>query len=337
MDGPTFLLLYTGLVIVAIFATRWFNRGRDPRASEPLPPVPSPADPYELAWLRGGAPEAIRLAVYDLKMAGLLTVAHPSGGGPTSSVLVAALDAGRSTAVAPIGRLVLRACMSPQNPKALMRGDVVERVDEACLHWHTKYTDEGLLVPTSARVQGWLVVVVVMGMLAGITVVRVVNSLAAGHTNIAFLIVLTLVTMVLLPAFSHPTGRLTLRGRRHLAQLRNALAPDPSMAPRTARTAAAAPDSGGCGGAMPAGGSSSSSSDGPWSPATAAALVPLSLYGMGALPPVERTEMGLMFEQAAKADASGGGGGCGSASSCGSSDSGGGGDGGGGGCGGGGD
>ena len=72
MNGPEFLLLYVILIAVALLITRWFNHWRDPRSGEPLPAVPSPADPYELAWLRGGSPEAIRLAAYELIHADLL-------------------------------------------------------------------------------------------------------------------------------------------------------------------------------------------------------------------------------------------------------------------------
>ncbi len=339
MTGPEFLLLYVLLIAAAVLLTRWFNRWRDPRRGEDLPAVPSPADPYELAWLRGGAPEAVRLAVFDLIQSGNLESSRTGRRRETSLV---ATPISEPAALAPLARTVLRACATPRKPVDLMRGALAEGVDVACAHWRLAHEEAGLLVSSHQRAQGWWLVVGCVLVLVGITVARVDHAFAHGHSNVGFLIALTIVAMVLVPWLGRPAARLTARGISHLQRLRAALAPSPVPVRRP--RPAAAPATVGEG-----------SSDVPasaWSPLAAASLLPIALYGMDALSASERDEMRQLFPQAATQPGTSADGGSGSAcgsvestsSSSGGGDSGGdsgGGDsgdsGGGGGCGGGGD
>jgi uncharacterized protein (TIGR04222 family) len=326
MDGPTFLLLYTALIVAAVLGTRWFNRWRDVRHDQDLPPVPSPADPFELAWLRGGAHEAIRLAVYDLKQRGLLAAQMVGAG--ARAVVASGSPEGRVAPLAPIDRLVLRACAAPQNAAQLMRGSLPQQVEEACGHWRVRHEEAGLVIDASRKVQGWILVLAVAGGLGLLSVARIQHALAGGHP-FGFLVVLTLIGLILVPALGRPPARLTARGRRYLARLRQALAPDPGRMPSVARAPEQVPET------VAAGIPGTATATTPaWSAAAAVALLPIALHGTSAMPGDERQEMERLFPQAQNAAGSGG---CGSGGSCGSASSDSGGGGGCGGCGGGGD
>jgi uncharacterized protein (TIGR04222 family) len=318
MDGPTFLLVYGALVTTAIVGVRWYNRTRDPRANEPLPPVPSPADPYELAWLRGGTAETTRLAVYDLRQRGLLETPKP-GSAPSANYVVAAVNADQQPGLPPLGRLLLRICVTPHHPRRLLHGESAMRMEEGCLHWRRRHEDNGFLENASQRSQKWFLLLGVGLLLVIISVVRIQNSIAHGHYNIIFLILMTIATVIALPVLARPIGRLTPRGVRYLARLKQALAPAVTTR-STSRNAAA--EVGPSDSAI----NNTNSSPAPagndsWSPASAAALVPVALLGMSAMDHSDRQHMEEIFPQAAKRDQhSNAGSGCGSAS-CGSASS----------------
>lgn len=318
MDGPTFLLLYGALATTAIVGVRWYNRSRDPRANEPLPPVPSPADPYELAYLRGGTAEATRLAVYDLRQRGLLETPTP-GSAPSANYVVAALNADQQPGLPPLGRLLLRICVTPHHPRRLLHGESAMRMEEGCLHWRRRHEDNGFLESSAHRSQKWFLLLGVGLLLVIMSVVRIQTSIAHGHYNIIFLILMTIATVIALPVLARPIGRLTPRGVRYLARLKQALAPVVPAQSARRKPAEATNQPAAAFNTSPS--TSSPADNNTWSPASAAALVPVALLGMGAMDHADRQHMEEIFPQAAKRDLqSNAGSGCGSAS-CGSASS----------------
>ena len=327
MNGPEFLLLYVILIAVALLITRWFNHWRDPRSGEPLPAVPSPADPYELAWLRGGSPEAIRLAAYELIHADLLESSWRAPAGSRAGTYLLATLQPEPAALAPLARVVLRACATPQKPKDLMRGSLVEGVDAACRHWQLKHEDEGFLLSLTQRKNGFMLMIGSMMILIGITYARVSDTFAHGHANVLFLLALTVVAIVVMYRFGRPATRLTTRGSAYLKRLQSTLAPrmrvvPPSAFPRASRSELNATSSHAVASSNAA--ESTDTHQPSWSPMASAALVPVALYGMAALPGSEQREMTHLFPQAdpksEKADNTSGGG-CGTSSACGSVES----------------
>src|SRR5687767_253102 len=66
LRGPEFLFVYAAIAVLAIVAGRLISRGFDETKNLPVPPVPPEIDPYELAYLRGGHAEYVRLVILDL-------------------------------------------------------------------------------------------------------------------------------------------------------------------------------------------------------------------------------------------------------------------------------
>src|SRR6266446_7836465 len=70
LSGPQFLVLYIGFALIVVIAMKLAIDMGEGGA----PPALPLSDPYQIAWLRGGTPEAARIAVLALTDRGLLTV-----------------------------------------------------------------------------------------------------------------------------------------------------------------------------------------------------------------------------------------------------------------------
>src|ERR1700719_4181716 len=70
LSGPAFLVFYICLALIVVIALKLAIDEAEGGAPRALPL----SDPYQIAWLRGGTPEAARIAVLSLTDRGLLAV-----------------------------------------------------------------------------------------------------------------------------------------------------------------------------------------------------------------------------------------------------------------------
>ena len=80
MRGPDFLFLYGTTIVAVLIAGWWLIRNADTSGQELAMPLSSELDPYEIAYLRGGGVELIRLGVFRLIQAHCL-IAGGDGNG----------------------------------------------------------------------------------------------------------------------------------------------------------------------------------------------------------------------------------------------------------------
>ena len=80
MYGPYFLVLYGAVAVGLLLFYAWLIRRAD--TTDTLPPLTPPADvdPYEMAYLRGGENEAVRLVVFELMQRGYLQIVEEKTG-----------------------------------------------------------------------------------------------------------------------------------------------------------------------------------------------------------------------------------------------------------------
>ncbi len=72
--GPYFLLMY-GLFIIVVAAAVWIAKRFADSSDRISPPsIPANIDPFEIAYLRGGANELARAAVFSLRQRGLVQI-----------------------------------------------------------------------------------------------------------------------------------------------------------------------------------------------------------------------------------------------------------------------
>ena len=182
LPGPSFLIFYIALAAIVLISVKLIiddGEGGAPRAL-PL------GDPYQIAWLRGGTAEAVRIAVLCLTDRGLLAV---SGNNLVN------WQSGQLTFVKePIERAVLERCAQ----SGTLATDVLKdpAVEGACASYRDQLErlqltpDAGML----ARRYRWFAFATAI--LLGVSLVKIVIAVGRGRSNVGFLIILTVVGLL---------------------------------------------------------------------------------------------------------------------------------------------
>lgn len=220
LAGPPFLVFYAvfGAVVLITFwsyAARLGPAGSTPALSELT------ADPYQIAYLRGGSDETVKLAIVNLVDRGLLTIYGKS--------LRVSGKADEEALRRPLDRAILARCVSLTAPADLF---LDSRVRTACDDYGRDLRDRGLLRSDEEQQQALTGAVVAVGLLGGITVARIFQAFSHGRYNILFLLALTLVAC--LTARRIYAANRTPLGRRAFSSLKILLSRLKSRADRLA-------------------------------------------------------------------------------------------------------
>lgn len=203
--GEKFLAFYAGLALLVLLALHWRARG----AAEARVNVTfMTSDPYRIAYLRDGASEAIRVAVFNLVDRGLLALR------PDGSLAVARKDA-PSMVRRKLEQAILAVCLGRATPASLLRSRPVRQQADAYgeeLRW------ESLLAGNRARLEQGVLFVAAIALLGGLAFAKVTRALVDGRDNVLFLIILGLMACALAGRFGF--RRLTAAGGAMLADLR---------------------------------------------------------------------------------------------------------------------
>jgi uncharacterized protein (TIGR04222 family) len=205
LRGPEFLLFYlclgAGITVLAYLARRSGERADTP---------PRPLSDYlEIAFLRGGASEAIRVAVLTLLERGVLAISGTEG------VKVAQPDAARRLTRRTEQAIVARAAQSATPAQLIADADVSHAVSLEC--------EPGLvrlgLLPTpeqrSSRMRLFLLAGGTLGVVASI---KIAVAVIRGRSNVGFLVILGIAFIVAAFIATHP--RLTAAGKDLVDDLR---------------------------------------------------------------------------------------------------------------------
>lgn len=205
MSGPNFLALYALLAVLAYALVAYSIKRVELDRGGPEPR--QLRDPYAIAYLRGGAPELLRVAVLSLTLREKLRL-----GGKT--LLADSASAGPDS-MPPLEAAVLSACAQPITTQQLLRAPQVRASIE-------DYRQELIRAQLLAGAQTfWARLPVCLMLMAGLAVLAVAKidvALATGHRNIFFLELLATaaVLSLLIPLFRKRTAL----GRQMLGQLR---------------------------------------------------------------------------------------------------------------------
>lgn len=217
LSGPQFLAVYGAAILstlAAVWTLRWFS---DSTRSLPPPAVPPNPDPYELAWLRGGDAEVLRLAVFSLLERGLL---EKSDG---DRIGQATVNQEGLNSLLPLEQALFEHFAVPQSAREFFRGSMPFRVREACETYERRMVGEQLLLTNDIRV--WRVLTSFLGglLIVSVGAFKLVVALSRHKHNVGFLIVMAVVACVVLVVLAI-SGRLSARGESYLQRLRLAFA-----------------------------------------------------------------------------------------------------------------
>jgi uncharacterized protein (TIGR04222 family) len=179
VSGPAFLLVYAVLATLANLWLRQHLRRRE--AAKPARFLEFAQDPYLVAYLREGAEESTRLAIFSLIDRGLL---EEAGG----AVRSARADA-EALARRPIEKAVLSCCSE------WTRLDRIEGSDgvlAACRSYRDELGAHALLANDQVYAERFKPYLATLAVVLGVALVRIWWALAQGRHNIGFLIVMAI-------------------------------------------------------------------------------------------------------------------------------------------------
>ena len=202
--GPAFLVFYlvfSTLVIVSLVVARRL-------AESSHPPKIDLSDPYLIAYLRGDAPEALRVATVSLIDRGLLVA--------TGSRIKCADNASIASVRRPIEKELLRKFKTADEATSIYedRGLLA-----TCKPYELTLEDAGLLPSEDIQRARLTRLLLACFLLGSVGLVKIFLALESGHTNVVFLVLLMIAAIVVAAKVSFP--RLTERGKAMIADLRN--------------------------------------------------------------------------------------------------------------------
>jgi uncharacterized protein (TIGR04222 family) len=214
MRGPVFLAVYLLASVVGLIVLYIVSR----RASSQSLRLPSGdarrllRDPYLLAFLRGGAQETLQTVAFSLSERGLLRVLNKG--------LIASADRGAlRTVTHSLEVAVLAECESPRGIGKLLHDKRLKRTAE---EYAAPLKEWGLIADDAEYARRLPAFLAVAGALLAMTVIKIRMALQGGHTNIAFLVLLTVVALIV--AIVIFRRRRTSAGDRALADQRTLFA-----------------------------------------------------------------------------------------------------------------
>jgi uncharacterized protein (TIGR04222 family) len=213
MVGPQFLFLYAVIAGIVVIAAVFFVDMQDMTGGMAPPPTPRAADPYELAYLRGGANEVIRTAIYALRQKRLIEVIEKgriraTGVSPGTHELTR-LEQRVHEAILP-APLISQLFKGPQ--------DDVERL---CAAYRQRLSTQRLLTPPEVRRAGRYALAVGIGLLVALAAYKALAAVMHGRSNLGFLVVETVAAcFVLIWLIRKSTsGNASKRGKALLSQI----------------------------------------------------------------------------------------------------------------------
>jgi len=205
MRGPEFLLLYAVAAIMTCIAVWWSIRARESRAAaSPL----RVRDPYEIAYLRGGTRELVKVVILALMRRSLIR--------PVGQSLQAAADAWTVTPES-IERAILSQCRSAIPATALAD---FGNIKAAAGNYHRALADKHL-VPDAAMLRARIAsAAIALALLGGFALLKIAHALDTGHSNVGLLVCLVVIgTIVLFKIAYHPRTADGDRALNHLDAL----------------------------------------------------------------------------------------------------------------------
>lgn len=222
MPGPWFLGLYVSLGLTLAIALRMWVRSYDhSKWKEPLE-IPKQLDPYEVAYLRGGPWEVVRIAIVELFERKLLerevTPASRSWFSPISNRWVACATHDDHLPLKPIHRSLLEHFRIPKDPASIFECDFQDSLSSSRESWDRWFEQQDLVNSSETLEKTQNAFLVTLAIMVSLGAYKFLAAIFSAHFNIVFLCLSAGVISLVLYRCSQ-LGRLTHRGKRYLQDL----------------------------------------------------------------------------------------------------------------------
>jgi uncharacterized protein (TIGR04222 family) len=190
LPGPQFLFFYFVLTIAVFVIIRTLQERRE---REWHLPTLDAADPYRIACLNHGPQGAMQVATMSLIDRDIISVTN-------------------DTFTTQSGSVDVRRPIEKELVKLFAKGDDAEAIERAatyspaCKAYEAELVKLRLIAGAEVRATRWPAVLIGMGLLAGVAVTKIAVAIAAGRTNIWFLVILAVLALVILLALVYKRG-----------------------------------------------------------------------------------------------------------------------------------
>ncbi len=218
MEGPIFLIMYAFVIFFSVTTLGYFKSKLDLSDRMALPAIPPEIDPFEIAYLRGGANELARALIFSLRKKG--SIAIESDG--KNSIIRRAPD-GDAARLSANERTTLDWIGGERAVSSVFSGPapLTESLSGAIHGYQLGLEGRQLLVgsETNAALDRWKWMVAAV--ISGLGFYKILAATANGNWNIVYTIILGTVgcTAALIVGRS---SRLTALGKTYLERLRAA-------------------------------------------------------------------------------------------------------------------
>ena len=195
LSGPEFLLFFFLLSTVVIVALVLHRRASESASAQRI----DLADPYLIAYLRGGEDETLRVTLVSLIDRGLLVLDGTQIGW--------AKNARPDSVRWPIEKAVMQKYAKPGEASSIL---IDPKLKSSCDQYQETLKKLGLLPDESVAQARLIRFVVVLFIVCGVGGIKVFVALQRGRTNVAFLIILMFIAVAVAAKVGFP--RLTAAG-----------------------------------------------------------------------------------------------------------------------------
>lgn len=222
MYGPYFLVLYAFVIAATLAICRWKSRDSDPTASSSPPPIPPDPDPHEVAYLRSGENEVLKLVILDLVQHGYLQLVEKK---ILEGQVAQAPNHPDPRHLSVVERNVFDYFSIPRPPDDNLESPILaSKINQLCAPYAARHESERLLTSSEAQDASRQVMKLGAFVIAGLGLYKLFAALTSGHTNVWFLILLGIGGLFLLVKVCR-LPRLSVRGRAYLERYQQALEP----------------------------------------------------------------------------------------------------------------
>lgn len=212
MYGPQFLILYGAVSLIVVATVVWYMNSIKRIATFPALTVAS--DPYEIAYLRGGENEVIRIVIFALLQKEYIQI-HVD---KNEKLLSASIKPETASGLNDIEMSTLRLLQKPLTAQQIFASDLTGIVKGHLILLHERFTDEGLFYLPSVKTRALCAASASLAVILGLGGYKTYVALDTGHHKLGFLLVMATISTIAVILLTN-VPRLTNVGSKYLEQL----------------------------------------------------------------------------------------------------------------------
>ena len=219
MDGTSFLVLFIVLNIVTLATLVIAKSNIDNTDKLPTPAIPPEVDPYEVAYLRGGANELARSVIFSLMQKGLIEVVTWD-----KTNRIKRVDGQSETRGLPeLERIALSWLGTEREAKEVFdkHYGLVNDMGQQISRYQIGLSGRQFLMPDEWKGRAKKYALAASGLIAAVGGYKILAAILVGRFNIIFTVILTLLGVGIAYAIGR-MPRMTKLGRQYIDRLQMA-------------------------------------------------------------------------------------------------------------------